>query len=152
MEKSTAQENKISPVKAVKHSSLFIPIGILLGFLAAAITYRIVTLNDLDESRNLLLHYEEIAQGRNSASLMEDRSVLNRIVVQSLHDNGRAPSQEEIATKAGELADAGDMAAGLQAQRDRFTFFLDAVIYGLAGILILFLAAYIRKQRLIRPR
>lgn len=152
MEKSTSQENSTPPVKAVKHSSLFIPIGILLGFLAAAITYRYITVNDLDESQNLLLRYEEIAKGRDSASLIEDRHVLNRIVVQLLHDKGTMPSREEIVTKAEGLAEAGDLATEMQAQRSRFTFFLDVVIYGLAGIVILFLAAYIRRQRIIHPR
>ena len=152
MEKSTSQGNSTPPVKAVKQSSYFIPVAIVIGFLAAAITYRIITLNDLDESQNLLLRYEEIAKGRDAAGLMEDRSILNRIVVQSLQDAGRVPSREEIATKAEALAEAADLAGEMQAQRGRFTFFLDVVIYGLAGVLILFLAAYIRRQRIIHPR
>jgi hypothetical protein len=149
MAKPTSQENNTPSVKAIKPANYFVPIVILLGFLAAAITYRIIMLKSLDESQDLALRYEQIADGRDYASLIEDRAIINRIVAQSLHDNGRMPSRDEIAGKVEELAEADDLAVDMRAQRDRFTFFTDVIIFGLSGIVLLFLIAFLVKQRKI---
>ena len=147
MEEPIKHKNSVKPLKTAPSNNYLITIAVLIGFLAVAITYRIVTLGDLAQSRGVLEHYEEIAGGRDYKSLMDDRHILSRITAQSLHGNGRMPTQSEVESSVQELAQAGELAGELDAQRARFVFFIDVIIYCLAGIIAVFLGAILYKRR-----
>jgi len=147
MEEPTTPASNTPSAKPALPSKHLVTIVILIGFLAAAITYRIATITDLTQSRGVLERYEELVGGRDYASLMGDRRILNRINAQSLHDSGKMPTPAEVESKVEELAQAGELAGELDEQRARFTFFIDVIIYGLAGIIILFLAVLLFKRR-----
>jgi hypothetical protein len=147
METPTAPQSNIPPTKTSPTRNYLVPITILVGFLAAVITYRIINIGNLEQSRGELAHYEEIAGGRDYSSLMEDKSILRRITAQSLHDNGRRPTPDEVEIMVTDLAQAGELASELDEQRARFSLFMDVIIYGLTGIIVVFLAVLLFKRR-----
>jgi hypothetical protein len=147
METPTTPKTDSPPAQSTPTKSYLVPLVILIGFLAAAVTYRIVTISDIEQSRNLLQRYEEIAKGRDYTDLLGDRRILSRIAAQSLHDRGRLPTPDEVELKAADLAEAGELAGELDEQTTRFTFFMDVIIYGLAGIIVVFLVVLLFKRR-----
>ena len=147
MESSTEPRTNPLPVGSVKRINRLIAMAILLGFLAAAITYRTIALEEIQQSRTVLVGYEELAAGRDYSSLITDSRILNRIAAQSLHEVGRLPSRVEVEARVEELAQAGELAHELDDQRVRFSFFTDLIIYGLAVTIMVFLAVLLYKQR-----
>lgn len=128
----------------------------IIGLLAAAIAYRYVTLQDIDENLSKAEAYNELAEGKTMEELASDEKVNAVILKQSLEKRDRPPSPEEAYDSLREIEGLADAGPEIISQRAKFQEFIDLVIYILLGLftlsLVIFLLKSIREYRMTSHR